>query len=110
MIGTRLPQSVIPLHPFKPDQNILHGLIQRMSHMELACYVRRRNHDGKRLLCTIHFRMKIFLFGPFLIQSVFNPFGIIGFGKFFLHKYLLIKNRSRLNPAMTSRTTRCPQV
>ena len=89
MVCSRLPQRLIALHPFEPDQNILHRLVQRMAHMQLSGNVWRRDHDGKRLLVRIYLRMKILFIQPFLIQSVFQALRVIGLCQFFAHKILL---------------------
>ena len=69
MVGTRLPQCLIALHSLVTDQDILHGVIQRMSHMKLSRNIWRRHHNRKRFLIFIYFCVKIFLFLPFLIQT-----------------------------------------
>ena len=33
MICAWLPQGIVPLHPLKANQNVLHGIVQRMSHV-----------------------------------------------------------------------------
>ena len=86
MVGTRLPKGIIALHPLKADQDILHGIVQRMAHMELPRDIRRGNHYGKRSLPVIYLRMKIFLFHPFFIQFVLYALGVIGFRQFFTHE------------------------
>ena len=96
MIRSRLPQGIVSLHPFETNQDVLHGLIQGMSHMELPGDIWRRNDNRKRFLRLIHFGMKIFFIQPFLIQSVFYALRVIGFCKFFAHKsllYVVKKNR-----------------
>ena len=64
MVCARLPQRLIALHSLVTDQDILHGIVQRMSHVQLAGDVRRRHHDGKRLLAPVYLRMKILLIQP----------------------------------------------
>ena len=67
MVRSRLPESVITLHPFETNQNVLHRIIERMSHMKLPRNIRRRNHNGERFLRLIHLRMEIFLLHPLFI-------------------------------------------
>ena len=85
MVGSRLPEGLISLHSLEARQDILHGVVQRMAHMKLAGYVRRRHHDGKRFFVWIYFGMKISSVHPFLIKSVLDPFRIVGFGKLLVH-------------------------
>ena len=88
MVCSGLPECIISLHSFKTDQNILHGIVQRMPHMQLSSDIRGRNDDGKRFLALVYFRMKIFLIQPFLVQTILNAMGIIGFCQFLAHCFL----------------------
>lgn len=55
----------------------------------------------------VNFRMEIFLVKPLLVKSVLNPFGIIGFRKFFAHFrspssiQLIISDLQKKNPLQT---------
>ena len=85
MIRSRLPQRIVALHSLIADQNILHGIIQRMSHMQLSRDIWRRDHNGKGCLCAIHLGVEILFVHPLLVQSVLDPLGIIRFRKFSAH-------------------------
>ena len=85
MVCAGLPECIIALHSFKTNQDILHGIIQRMPHVQLSCNIWRGNHDSEGGLGVIHLRMKILLIQPFLIQSVLYALGVIGLCKFFAH-------------------------
>ena len=85
VIRSRLPECIIALHTLKTYQDILHGIVQGVSHMELSRNIRRGHHNGEGLFAPIHLGMKIFLFHPFLIQPVLNSMRIICFCKFFTH-------------------------
>ena len=87
MVRTRLPEGLIALHSLITDQDILHGIIQGMTHMQLTGYVWRRHHDGKWLFAPVYLSMKIFLLQPFLIKAVFYGRRIIGFFQFFHGMY-----------------------
>ena len=88
MVCSGLPECIISLHSLKANQNILHGIVQRMPHMQLSSDIRGRNDDGKRFLALVYFRMKIFLIQPFLVQTILNAMGIIGFCQFLAHCFL----------------------
>ena len=90
MVGAGLPQGLISLHPFETDQDILHGVIQRMSHMKLPRYVWRRHHDGKGFFVWVYFSMKVAFVYPFLVEAIFDALWIIGFGQFVAHWYILL--------------------
>ena len=87
MVRTRLPESLIALHSLIADQDILHGIIQGMAHMQLSRNIWRRHHNGKWLFAPVYLRMKIFLLQPFLIKAVFYGRRIIGFFQFFHGMY-----------------------
>ena len=76
MVRTGLPQGIITLHPLKPDNDILYGVVH-MAHVELSGNVGRRNHNRKRLFASVYLGMKILAVQPFLIKLFFNVLGII---------------------------------
>ena len=89
MVSSRLPESLIALHSFETDQDILHGLIQCMAHMQLSCYIGRRHYDCKRFFVRINFCMEVSVIHPFFVQTILNTLGIISLCKFFAHVFLL---------------------
>ena len=89
MIGSGLPEGLISLHPLEADDDVLHGLIQGMAHVELAGDVRRRNDNGKGLLGVIHDGVEVLLLLPLLVDPVLDALGIVGLGKFSLHDKFL---------------------
>ena len=89
MVSSRLPESLIALHSFETDQDILHGLIQCMSHMQLSGYIGRRHYNCKRFFVRINFCMEVSVIHPFFVQTILNTLGIISLCKFFTHVFLL---------------------
>ena len=89
MIGSGLPQCIVALHSLITDQNILHGVIQCMSHMELSGNIWGRNDNRKRGLAVIYFCMKVFLCKPLVINTIFHFFRVVGLCQFFAHHVLL---------------------
>ena len=87
MVRAGDPQGGVALHPLGADQDILHGVIQCMAHVQLAGDVRRRHHDGIRFLVRVGFRVEIAAVQPELVDSVFHLTGIVLFCEFF-HKFL----------------------
>ena len=77
MVRSRLPECIVPLHPFEPYENILHCIIKGMSHMELSRDVWWWNHDCKRFFAVIYFGMEIFLIQPFLVNTIFHLLRIV---------------------------------
>ena len=80
MVGAGLPQCIVALHSLITDQDILHGVVQCMSHVELSGDIWGRDHDSEGSLTMIYLRMKILFVKPLLIQSVFYATGVIGLG------------------------------
>ena len=80
MVGAGLPQCVVALHSLIADQDILHGVVQCMTHVELSCDIWGRDHDSEGSLTVIYLRMKILFVKPLLIQSVFYATWVIGLG------------------------------
>ena len=80
MVGTGLPQCVVTLHSLITDQDILHGVVQCMPHVELSGDIWGRDHDSEGSLTVIYLRMKILFVKPLLIQSVFYAVWVIGLG------------------------------
>ena len=80
MVGAGLPQCVVTLHSLITDQDILHGVVQCMTHVELSGDIWGRDHDSEGSLTMIYLRMKILFVKPLLIQSVFYATGVIGLG------------------------------
>ena len=79
MVGSRLPQCIIPLHSLVADQDILHGIIQCMSHVKLTGNIWRWHHNGKRFLAAVYFCMKIPIVLPLLIETILYIFRIVCF-------------------------------
>ena len=70
MIRARNPQRVKPAQPFIPHQNILHGVVHGMPHVQLTGYIWRRHHDRKTLFSFLHFSRKIFILLPHRIPML----------------------------------------
>ena len=71
------PERTISLHPFEAGEDILHGLVHRMPHVQLPCDVGRRHHDGKRHLRGIDLRAEAALVRPLAIDPLFKILGIV---------------------------------
>ena len=77
MVCSRLPQRIVTLHSLVTNQNILHGIVQCMSHMKLSCDIWWRHHNREWLFAAVNLRMKISIFLPFLIQTILYVLRII---------------------------------
>ena len=76
MICSRLPECFISLHSLITDQDVLHCIIQSMSHMKLSCDIWRWHYNGKWFFSfsfsSLCISMEIFLIQPLLIQPLLN--------------------------------------
>ena len=84
VVGAGLPQYVIAFHSLPTDQNILQGVVQSVTHVQLTGDVWRRNYNGKGFLGFVYFCMEILIFFPFLIQTTLDLFWIVS-GRQVLH-------------------------
>ena len=90
VVGAGHPQGGIALHPLGADQDILHGVVHRVAHVQLTGDVRGRHHDGKGLLVGVSLRVEVAAVQPELVDTVFHLTGIILLCEFF-HRILPIK-------------------
>ena len=91
MVGTGHPQGGIALHPLGADEDVLHGVIHRVAHVQLTGDVRGRHDDGVGFLVGVCLRVEVAAVQPELVDAVFHLAGIILFCKFF-HRVLPVKN------------------
>ena len=96
VVGSRYPQRVVAFHAVIAHDNVLQRVVQSVSDVENARNVRRRNNDGIQRLFTvdrifirfvqrrggIRCRLKAPAFFPFIINTFFKIFRIVGFFKF----------------------------
>ena len=85
MIRSGLPKSVISLHALPADQNVLHCIVQSMSHVELSGDIRRGDNDRKGCFGVVHFRVEVFLILPVFINPILDSLRIISFGEHLTH-------------------------
>ena len=85
MVGAGHPECGIALHALGTDQDILKGLIECMTHVQLTGNVRGRDDDGKGLLVLVYLCVEESGIVPELIQFIFYGRGIVCLGKFVRH-------------------------
>ena len=83
------PQCAVSLHSFKSDKNILQGIVECVTHMELTCDVRRRHNDSIRLFILVYLCVKKAVIHPKVIYSVFKLCRLISLSKLFSHNFYL---------------------
>ena len=72
VVGTRQPQSAVAGHALPANEDILQGLIQCVTHVQLSGDVWRGNYDGVRLFLAVHVGSKAAAVVPHLIDAVFE--------------------------------------
>ena len=72
VVGTRQPQSAVAGHALPANEDILQGLIQCVTHVQLSGDVWRGNYDGVRLFLAVYVGSKAAAVVPHLIDAVFE--------------------------------------
>ena len=83
VVRARHPQGGIALHPLGADEDVLHGVIHGVAHVELAGDVRRGHHDGVGFLVGVGLGVEVAAIQPELVDAVFHLARIILFCEFF---------------------------
>ena len=79
VIHAGLPENLFAEHTVITDQDILQRVVQRVSHMQNAGNVRRRNDNGKGLLVLAHVGLEIAAVFPVGINLFFKVFRVVVF-------------------------------
>ena len=83
MVGSRNPQRIVALHSLVTDQDILQGIVQRVSHVQLSCNIGRRHDNRERFFTPIHLCMEILFLQPLSVNTILHCFGIVGLCQLF---------------------------
>ena len=78
MIGTGHPAGIFALQPRPPDQNVLNGAVEHMSHVQHPGHVGRRNDDAVRL-ALVGFAVEVIFLHPVGVPAGFGIGGVVGF-------------------------------
>ena len=84
VVGAGQPEGAAALHAAPADQNVLHGVVQGVAHVQLARDVGRRHDDAEGLAVPVHVAAEIAFVQPFLIPLVLHLFGLVSGGQSFL--------------------------
>ncbi len=76
MVDAGYPERVKACHAFPANQDILHGVIQRVPHVQLPCDIRGRHYDAVGFFASIDFCVEIFPFHPCFIEPFLNRRGV----------------------------------
>src|SRR5262249_24779278 len=82
MIGARLPERVVPLHPAHPHNNVMQRDVQGMAQVKLAGNIGRWNDNREDRARTRGIGLEITEANPALEPVLFGDFGIEGFAQF----------------------------
>jgi len=93
VIHSRQPKDLEALHARAARENVLDAVIQDVAEGERAGDVRRRHHDGERLLLRIRVRFEVVVVDPTLIPFRLNRPRIVSFGE--LGHFRIQSSRSR---------------
>jgi hypothetical protein len=77
MVGAGLPQHVLAAHALEPRQDVLQRVVERVTHVQRAGHVGRRDHDGIRRASAAAAERAGLL--PRRIDAAFDFGGLVGF-------------------------------
>ena len=86
MVCSRLPEHILAAHTLKADENILDRIINRMTHMQIARYIGRRDNNGIGFKRCVHARLERARLFPHLIEA---RLGLFGVERFIEHNQIL---------------------
>ena len=72
VIGAGEPEGGVALHPFEAHDDVLEGLVQRVTHVEFSGDVGRRDYHREGGLAVVHLRGEVALLAPEVVQPIFN--------------------------------------
>ena len=78
VVGAGKPKRFITRHSFETDNNILNGLVERVSHMKLSRDVGRRHHNGERFFFVVGVSLEELTLLPEVVNPLFE-LGIVSF-------------------------------
>ncbi len=76
VVGTWLPQGVAALHAAETDQGVHDRVVEPVAHVQAAGDVRRRDHDGVGLACTLWGEIVLGL--PGVVPGSFDGVRLVG--------------------------------
>ena len=79
VVGAGKPQRFVAVHTLKADDNILNGIIEGVSHVQLSRDVGRRHHNRERLFLFVDVSLKEFVFHPVIVDFLFETLRLISF-------------------------------
>ena len=103
MVGSRNPQRIVALHSLVTDQDILQGIVQCVSHVQLSCDIGRRHNNRERFFTPIHFCMEILFLQPLSVNTILHRLWIIGLCQLFHSVPPLISCEKNKRPLMLER-------
>lgn len=79
VVGAGKPQRFVAVHTLKADDNILNGIIEGVSHVQLSRDVGGRHHNCERLFLFVDVSLKEFVFHPVIVDFLFETLRLISF-------------------------------
>jgi hypothetical protein len=76
MVGARQPQDLVALHALTAGHRVHEGVVEGVTHVQLAGDVRRREHDRERPTVTGGVRMEVAGVNPALVEGGFYVGGV----------------------------------
>ena len=76
VVGARQPQDLVALHALTAGHGVHEGVVECVTHVQLAGDVRRREHDGERLPVARRVRVEVTGVHPALVEGGFYVGGV----------------------------------
>jgi hypothetical protein len=92
MVGSGLPQHIVPLHSLEPAQDILEGIVEGMAHVKGTRHIGRRDDDTEWFPAGLGFCSEQPVIFPVLVPLLFDFFRLITLGHVFLLHQLRLLN------------------
>ena len=83
VVGAGHPEGGVALHPLVADEDILHGVVHRVAHVQLPGDVGGRHDDGVGLFVRVGLGVEIAALLPELVDAVLHLAGVVLFCEFF---------------------------
>mgnify|MGYP003294974937 CR=1 FL=1 len=90
VVGAGEPQSAVALHPLGADQDVLHGVVHGVAHVELTGDIGGRHDDGIGLLVLVTLGVEVAVALPHFVDGRLDLTGVVDLRQFSCHVHFLL--------------------
>ena len=77
MVGAGEPEDGIPLHALEARDDVLHGLVHGVAHVQLPRHVGGRHHQREGNFPFVYLGAEAAVFLPIRVDAILKLFGIV---------------------------------